>query len=71
MTKSLRVAMSDGTGWINQACGTSLEVGTIVHDDSVHQLITHRTLDVLFIEQRLLQLLRTFGAVAQMLSGSK
>ena len=63
--------MSDGTGWVDEACGTSLEVGTVVHDDSLHQLIAHRALDLLFIQQRLLQLLGALGAVAQVFSGSK
>ena len=68
MTASLRVAVSDGTGRIDEACWTSLEVGTIVHDDPLHDLLAHRALDLLLIEQRLLQLLGTLGAVAQVFS---
>ena len=71
MTTALRVAMSDGAGGIDEARGTSLEVGTVIHDHSLHQLLTHRALDLLFVKQRLLQLLRTLGAVAQMLSGRR
>ena len=67
---SLRVAVSDGAGGIDEACGTSFEVGTVVRDDSLHQLLAHRALDLLLIKQRLLQFLGAFGAVAQMLSGS-
>ena len=70
MATALRVAVSDGAGGVDEACGTSLEVGTVVHDDPLHQLLAYRALDLLFIEQRLLQFLRAFGAVAQMLSGS-
>ena len=69
MAAALRVAMSDGAGGIDEARGTSLKVRTVVHDDSHHQLLAHRALDLLFVEQRLLQLLRTLGAVAQMLPG--
>ena len=71
MTTALRVAVSDGTGGIDEACGTSLEVWTVIHDDSLHQLLAHRTLDLLFVKQHLLQLLGAFGAVAQMLPGTK
>ena len=66
---ALRVAMSDGAGGIDEAHGTSLKVRTVVHDDSHHQLLAHRALDLLFVKQRLLQLLRALGAVAQMLPG--
>ena len=69
MTTALRVAVSDGTGGIDEARGTSFEVGTVVHDDSLHQLLAHRALDLLFVKQHLLQLLGAFGAVAQMLPG--
>ena len=65
----LRVAMSDSTGRIDEAGGASLEVGTVVHDDSFHQLLAFWALDLLLVEQLLLQLLGTLGAVAQMLSG--
>ena len=71
MATALRVAMSDGAGGVDETCGTSLEVGTVVHDDSLHQLLAHRALDLLPIKQRLLQLLGALCAVAQMLSGSK
>ena len=71
MMTALRVAVSDGTGRIDEASGTSFEVGTVVHDDPLHQLITHRALDLLLIKQCLFQLIRTLGAVAQMLSGSR
>ena len=67
---ALRVAMSDGTGGIDEACRASLEVGTVVHDDSLHHLLAHRALNLLLIKQRLLELFGAFGAVAQMLSGS-
>ena len=70
MIKALRVAVSDGAGGIDEACWTPLEVGTVVHDNSLHHLLAHRALDVLLIQQWLLQLLGAFGAVAQMLSGS-
>ena len=69
MTTGLRVAVSDGTGGIDEAHGTSLKVRAVIHDDSLHQLLAHRALDLLFVEQRLLQLLRALGAVAQMLPG--
>ena len=69
MTTLLRVAVSDGAGGIDEARGTSLKVGTVIHDDPLRQLLAHRALDLLFVKQRLLQLLRTLGAVAQMLPG--
>ena len=50
MATALRVAVSDGAGGVDEACGTSLEVGTVIHDNSLHQLVTHRALDVLFIK---------------------
>ena len=71
MVTALRVAMSDGAGGIDEACGTSFKVGTVVHDDSLHYLLAHRALDLLPIKQRLLQPLGAFGAVAQMLSGNR
>ena len=67
---ALRVAVSDVAGRINQTGGASLEVGTVVHDDSLHQLSAFWALDLLLIEQCLLQLLGTLGAVAQVFSGT-
>ena len=68
---ALRVAVSDVAGRINQTGGASLEVGTVVHDDSLHQLSAFWALDLLLIEQCLLQLLGTLGAVAQVFSSRK
>ena len=71
MATALRVAVSDGAGGVDEACGTSFEVGSVVHDDSLHQLLAHRALDLLLVQQRLLQLLGAFGAVAQVFSDGK
>ena len=65
---ALRVAMSDGTGRVDEAGGASLEVWTVVHDNSLHQLLAFWTLDLLFVQQCLLQLFGAFGAVTQVLS---
>ena len=71
MMAALRVAMSDGAGRIDETRGTSLEVGTVVQDDSLHNLLAHRALDLLLIKQCLFQLLRALGAIAQVFSGSR
>ena len=68
---ALRVSVSDGAGRIDEAGGASLEVGTVVHDDSLRQLSAFWAPDLLLVEKCLLQLLGTLGAVTQVLSSRK